>query len=311
VEAYRQLEVKLAEWIETHPRQMVACSSGTAALHLALETLRSEFTGPVVVPDYTMVACARAVTLADRRCVFVGCRDDLLMDLDGVPESANAVMLVHIYGRQSVPERHYPVQIEDMAELHGPKPQINSRAACWSFYQNKVVHGEEGGAVWFKNPRDADHARQLRCVGFTPAHDFIHIPRGHNYRMANCLAEKIIDSLANFSQEVTRRREVESYYDGLIPDGWRMPSRLSPWVYDLRIPHLTRSRLLASVNKLNSRDVEARAGFAPMTMQPEYHSGVTTPRTRRAYDEVMYLPLTPSLGYRDATRAVDLLCEGV
>lgn len=79
LEPYQLLERRWAEFNGLDPAGMVACSSGTAALHLALEALPVE---RVFLPDLTMVACARAVVMAGLEPVFVDCDERLLMDLD-------------------------------------------------------------------------------------------------------------------------------------------------------------------------------------------------------------------------------------
>ena len=287
MQSHELLEVALARWLGTTPRQIVACSSGTAALHLAVEGLRDRIHEPIVVPDYTMISCARAVTLGDKKCRFVGCDENLLMDLSDVSD-VDSVMLVHIYGRQ-VDNPLASVQIEDMAELHGVKPYPNSDAACWSFYRNKIVHGEEGGAVWFADPKRADLARSLRSVGFTLEHDYTHIPRGCNYRLASSLARQILVSLREFMTNYLHRRQAENVYNEHLCE-WSLGKRKSPWVYDLRVSGMTRQQQKEIVARLNKLGVAARMGFVPMTMQPEYRD-TTTQETIRAWDEVFYLPL--------------------
>src|SRR5690348_570082 len=103
MEPYEQLEVEFAEWAGV--ANTVACSSGTSALQLALTALRLPPGSRVLVPEFTMVACARAVVMAGLVPVFVDCDDEGLIDvtqlyqrcLDELPD---AVMAVHVYGRQ-------------------------------------------------------------------------------------------------------------------------------------------------------------------------------------------------------------------
>mgnify|MGYP000263818837 CR=1 FL=1 len=100
--------------------------------------------------------------------------------------------------------------MEDRAEAHGVDfGDYIPDAACWSFYRNKIVAGEEGGAIAFKNPRHASVAKSLRSLGFTTSHDFYHVPRGHNYRLANCLAQLVLSSLANVDANLAKRRQLE------------------------------------------------------------------------------------------------------
>ena len=104
MQPHEQLEQEWAAFNDLDPAGMVACSSGTAALHLALEALQLQPGSTCILPDFTMIACARAVTLAGLVPVFVDCGDDLLMDMALTPqacgEKTSAVMIVHIYGRQ-------------------------------------------------------------------------------------------------------------------------------------------------------------------------------------------------------------------
>lgn len=331
---FERLEVEWVSFNGLDPAGMVACSSGTAALHLALEALELPPGSRVVVPDYTMVACARAVVLAGLTPMFVDCSaDTLLADsaavcrawYESLPvlndygvvitshESVRAVMVVHVYGR-GVDLGHETYRqlrsngvkvIEDLAEAHGLLPHPETDAACWSFYRNKVVAGEEGGAVWFRDSERARVARELRCLGFTAAHDYTHRPRGHNYRMSNAHARLILNSAAEtntrgidlYRWNIVERRRLEVLYQTVVPSEYWQPPRDVPWVYDLRVPSMTAERQKELVAALRAAGVEARHGFKPMTWQPEFFvEADRQPKgweSDRAASEIVYIPLTP------------------
>lgn len=336
-EVYEQLEVEFAEWQGLDPRCMVACNSGTAALHLAFEAMSFQW-GNIIVPEFTMVACARAVAMSGHRPIFVDCDDRLQMDgkqiLPMLDENTRAILAVHVYGRSprfldpdpdkdpegttptpTQPKRHTLVYhlansftplVEDLAEVHSVKPMYLSAAACWSFYRNKVIAGEEGGAVWFKDRAHAVRARMLRSHGFTPEHDFQHIPRGHNYRLSNVHAELILKSLRQVDENLKRRREVESWYDEFIPDEYRMGPRRVPWVYDLRLPDGGHNQA-ALVRALNCDGIAARMPFRPMSMQAEFLAGHTHLRAYRECRRVIYLPITPTTQRSEVQKACEYL----
>lgn len=309
METYQQLEEEFGQWAGV--ANVVACASGTAALHLGLEALRLPPAAEVVIPDFGMVACARAVTLAGLSPVFVDCGDDLLLDPDAVDETCEdqagnvrAIMAVHTYGRRcpmtelaALAQKYNLAMIEDLAEAHGVRPHLATDAACWSFYRNKIIAGEEGGAVAFRDPAHAELARKLRSLGFTDAHDFTHLPRGHNYRMSNAHAHLIRESLAAVEGNLERRWQAEVWYGEHCPAGWRLSARDAPWVYDLRIPGLTTGQQDEAVRELKRVGIEARHGFKPLSAQEEYRTaklfggGGTEVLAR----EVLYLPLTPGL----------------
>lgn len=301
--SHQILERRWAEFNGLDPARMVACSSGTSALHLAMELSHSPEFGVVAIPDYCMVACARAVTLAGKHVVFADCGDDLLLRAGSLPYATDlsCVLAVHNYGRRCDMESltkwvsaNHCWLVEDLAELHGVPPHPLSDAACWSFYANKVVAGEEGGAVYFRDPSDAAKARRMRSLGFTDAHDFTHEPRGHNYRLADSLADIVLRDLDNYQENLRGRREVEALFEEAVPAAWKMPARAVPWVYDVRVPGLTRGRQQEVVRRLNDAGVAARMGFKPMSCQPEYDrwvARISNLGAMRAAEEVFYFPL--------------------
>lgn len=320
MEPFQELEVKFAEWNSLDPVGMVACSSGTAALHLALEAFQLPLGSEVIIPDLTMVACPRAVMLAEHYPQFVDCNNQLLMD-DHILNTAHwlsnarAVMAVHTYGRQVNLDQFPKVrrcwfQIEDLAEAHGVRPHKHTDAACWSFYKNKIIAGEEGGAVWFKNPEHAKLARQLRSLGFTDEHDFTHIPRGHNYRMSNAHAKLVLPSLTEADVNLAKRRQVEQWYNEKVPQEWQMPARDVVWVYDLRIPGMTSEQQNSLVKGLNQKGIAARHCFKPMTTMQEWQGRQpVSPNALRLSREIIYLPASPWFTEWDVTKIIDALIE--
>ena len=320
MQPYERLERQFGEWMGYKPDQMVACSSGSAALHLACEVAVAHERGQVfAVPDFSMVACARAVSLVGKIPKFVDCTTSLRMDLARIPDDTSVVMAVHIYGRiVNMPAIHLIGQnsfvIEDLAEAHGIHPHPKTHAACWSFYKNKIIAGEEGGMVAFLDPIDADYARRMRSHGFTETHDFRHTPRGMNYRMSNAHAELILRSLAYYPENAEDRQALVDRYDLAIPKEWMMPQRQANWVYDVRIPDLTKTQQDKIVRELNGKGIAARHGFYPLSRQNEYigyHDGNQNPTALRMSHEVLYLPLNPGMSGRQVLTNVESLENAV
>lgn len=320
MQPFERLEFEFGNWVNCS--HMVACSSGTAALHLALESMCIPRGSQVLVPEFTMIACARAVSLAGLVPVFVDCGDDLLMDCRQlsslVTERTTAIMPVHIYGRccdmetiRSFAYGHGLCVIEDCAEVHGARlgefnnGHSGSRARCWSFYRNKIVAGEEGGAVAFAHHQRADTARKLRNMGFTDDHDFLHLERGHNYRMSNAHAELILRSLEQAEDHLTQRRAIEEQYDLLVPQEWHMPPRDVVWVYDLKLPKdFGAAKVVRDLNRLG---ISARQSFKPMSQQPEYRGHYTHLKAYEMSRRVIYLPVVP--GETDVRANVEAMLD--
>jgi len=326
MEAYEELEQKFGEWI--NGGYMVACSSGTTALHLALEALDLPKGSRVLVPDFTMIACARAVIMAGLEPVFVDCSDDLLIDVKKIPEiisifgwyTFSAIMPVHIYGRlcdmksiYKLAQSHNFKVIEDCAESHGAFHNDGiSDAHCYSFYKNKIVAGEEGGIIDFHEERHADRARSLRSLGFTDSHNFMHEERGISARLSNANAELILQSLKEADHNIRCCRVVERMYDSFVPHKYKMPNRDVPWVYDLRIPGITWNEQDRLVSYLRSKNIQARHGFKPMTMQPEFLMVSETHRNSyRLSREIIYLPIHPLITREQVKYNVETLVTAI
>lgn len=286
------------------PECVVACSSGTAALHLALECCKCDPKRNLVyMPDYTMVACARAAVLAGFTPVFcdVDAHTGLMPAAHLATEQHNlsrtaAVIVPHIYGRRvnisairDVVGEHVFI-VEDLAEAHGVQPSRSSDFACWSFYKNKIVAGEEGGALASRF-HDMRNARLLRSLGFTEAHDYTHIPYGHNYRMADLLAAPIRKSISAHFANYAWRRAQERLHDNYCPTQWQMPYRDTVWVYDLRIPGMSSKEQEDAVRMLRTAGHEVRYGFKPMSSLEEFMRPHNNHNSYALSREVLYFPL--------------------
>lgn len=301
MQPFEQLERDFGVWLGNP--HCVAVSSGTSALHLALETFNLLRYQKVIVPDFTMVACPRAVVMAGLSPTFIDCGNDLLIRPDLVHEAVGnnssiiAIMAVHVYGRicdmealHDVPEGVFV--IEDMAEAHGVFPHQDTDAACWSFYKNKIVYGEEGGMIAFKQKRHADAAKELRSLGFDSQHNFSHRPRGVNARMSNLHATPILDSFHNMSANLYSRARIADMYNTLLPPEYLMPPRTVNWVHDIRIPGMNYSQQTNIVTALNNQGIAARHAFKPMTSQMEFIQATDNVNAHRLSQEIIYLPIT-------------------
>lgn len=321
MEVYEEFEKEWESWAKVP--NVVGCNSGTAALHLALEALQLPQGSEVIVPDLCMIACPRAVILAGLVPIFVGCGPDLNMRPDMVEAvvtgRTRAILVVHNYGRKckltalyAIALRKWLKVVEDRAEIHGANfDGFIPDAACWSFYRNKIIAGEEGGAVSFREKVHAAHARQLRCLGFTEDHDFSHVPRGHNYRLSNAHARLILDSMSIWQRNWLIRRRNEENYNVLCPEDCRMPKRDAPWVYDLRIPGMSTLTQDTLVKDLNKEGIRARHCFKPCSTQLEFQKCKVVgdkAEADKAAKEVIYLPLGPDeVSPRTADKAFELI----
>lgn len=200
------------EFAEYHDRAHgVSCSSGTAALFLALRALNIGPGDEVIVPEFTMVASAWAVTYTGATPVFVDCGDDLNIDTSLIEEKitprTRAIMPVHIYGRRcdmnkimEISYEYNPRVIVDSAEATGV-PVVGD-IGCFSLDTNKIITSGEGGMCVTNDRRLAEQMKHLRSMAFDTAHTFLHPKMGYNFRLTNPQAPAALAQLEKLDRHL-------------------------------------------------------------------------------------------------------------
>lgn len=210
-----------------HRKYGLACSSGTAALHLALEACGIGPGDQVVVPDYTYVAVRNAVLYCGATPIYCDIREgDWTIDLDLIEMTPKAVIVVHTYG---VPVRPYYISglydkfpgvvvIEDFAQAMGAYAD-NARPvgslgdiSCCSFFANKTVTTGEGGAVLTDRRELHDRMSELSMHSSFPSHPYMHTGVGFNYRMSDLHAAVGVAQLKKLRGFLEKKRAISDYY---------------------------------------------------------------------------------------------------
>ncbi len=272
----KKFEEEFAKW--NNVSWGVACSSGTAALTLALRALGIGKGDEVIVPEFTMVASAWAVSYIGAVPVFVDCKDDLNINEnlieEKITERTKAIMPVHVYGRRCNMEEIMKIAyeynlfvVEDSAEAHGVKPVGD--IACFSLYANKIISSGEGGICVTNNERLAEQMIHLRGMAFSSEHNFVHKKIAYNFRMTNLQAAIALAQLERVEEFLQKRKQIEFWYDENlrgIKEIQLMPKRNVLWVYDILAEDS-----LNLIKWLGQNGIEARQFFKPMSQQPMYY----------------------------------------
>ena len=285
----------------------VACSSGTAALHLSLVALNVGPGDEVIIPDFTLIVSANTVIQAGARPVLADvdprtwCLDPARLEEKITPRT-RAVMPVHMYGHPcdmpaivKIARRHRLAVIEDCAEAHGAElggRKVGSfgETGCFSFYGNKILTTGEGGMVVTADAELAGRLRLLRDQGFEQPR-FVHRVIGFNYRLTNLQAAVGLAQVEKVEEKVARKREIARWYLDLLtgcPDV-EVPHEAAGaknvyWMFGVKLgPRFTAGRD-AVMEELKAAGVETRAFFCPMHLQPVFQgSDPRFPDTRGAY----------------------------
>src|SRR5665213_281990 len=303
----------------------VACSNGTAALHIALLALGVGEGDEVIVPTLTYIATANAVRYCGATPVFVD-SEPATMNLDpakieqNITERTKGILAVHLYGHPadmdpilSIARTHNLFVLEDAAEAHGARykgRRVGSLgdAATFSFFGNKIITTGEGGIVTTSKAKLQDQMRLLKGQGVDPAHRYWFPIVGYNYRMTNIQAAIGLAQLEQIDDHLRRRQEIaELYGSALSPleDVLTLPG-VQPWAshvfwsYPIVLKDnspVTSERLMAS---LAADGIETRPVFIPIhTMPPYLKKGETYPVAEKLARNGISLPMHSLLTKND------------
>jgi len=304
-------------------RYGIACANGTVALHLALATLGLQPGDEVIVPSFTMIATINAVTYCGATPVLVDsepCTWNL--DIDDVARKitprTRAIVVVHTYGHpvdmdrlNALADQHGITVLEDAAEAHGARYKGRpvgglGRAACFSFYGNKILTTGEGGMVTTNDEEVARLAWNLRDHAFSHERHFWHKFVGFNYRMTNLQAAIGLAQTERLEEYAGMRRRNAARYTASLS---RVPGITTPpeaawaenvfWMYGILVDEQAYGMTRDQLRKvLADHGIETRTFFIPMHCQPVYWETFKGQRFPVAEDlcrRGFYLPSSSSL----------------
>ena len=317
-----EFEKRFAEKIGV--RHAVAVSSGTAAIHLALNVLDLQKHDEVIVPDFTMISPVLAVLACGAVPIPIDADDTWNIDPDAIEgaitEKTRAILVVHTYGHPAridrivdIARRHNFRVIEDAAEALGA--QAFDRAigsfgdlAIFSFYANKVLTTGEGGMVVTNDPRLCERLRAKRnlCFGADEETRYVHDEIGFNYRMTNLQAAMGVVQLQHLDEAVQAKIAIGREYNALLAN---VPGITTPpdspwgpnvfWVYGVLIEDEFGMNRKTVQSELKRNGIETRRFFHPLHRQPIMpKAGIRQafPKSGNLSERGLYLPSFVGMG---------------
>lgn len=288
-EELERFEERFAAFCEV--KYAIGVGNGTDALFLALRALGIGPGDEVIVPAFTFIATAEAVSATGARPIFVDV-DEKTATLD--PEAMKAaitprtvaVIPVHLYGRAAAMEpileiarRHGLAVVEDAAQAHGARYQgrrVGSLGTigCFSFYPSKNLGAYgDGGAVVTNDESLARRIRMLRDHGRTQK--YVHEMEGFNSRL-DSLQAAILNVKLNYLEQWNRRREtIAARYQALLSNLPNIqlfaPARAEEHVYHLYVVRLKNRDYL--MQEMSKKGIQTGIHYPlPLHLQPAYRS---------------------------------------
>ncbi|MBS4192607.1 aminotransferase class I/II-fold pyridoxal phosphate-dependent enzyme [Bacillus sp. FJAT-49705] len=290
-------ETEMAEYVGMNGA--AALSSGTAAIHIALQLLDVNRGDTVFCSSLTFIASANPIIYQGAEPVFIDSEPDTwnmspqaleaaLKEAENEGKLPKAVIVVNLYGQSAKMEEivslcdQYGVPvIEDAAEslgssYKGRKSGTFGKFGIYSFNGNKIITTSGGGMLVSDDEEALRKARFLATQARDPAPHYQHSKLGFNYRMSNILAGIGRAQLEVLDERVAARRAVfERYTESLGVLEWVefMPelegTMSNRWLTAVTVDQ---ERLGISpmdlINALAEENIEARPVWKPLHLQP-------------------------------------------
>ena len=284
-------------------KHVVALSSGTAAIHLALVNLGIGRDDEVICQSMTFSASANPIVYQGATPVFVDSeRDSWNMDpnlleeaikdrIDKTGRKPKAIIPVYLYGMPAriddimeIAHRYEIPVVEDSAEAFGSRYRDRlcgtfGQFGIMSFNGNKMITTSGGGALICPDEASKKRTMFFATQSREPMPYYLHKEIGYNYRMSNICAGigrgqmTVLDEhLAHHRHLCDRYVELLGNVDGIMvhtnPDE-RYDSNF--WLNTILIdPDKTGTDYDTVRLHLESCNIESRPLWKPMHTQPVF-----------------------------------------
>lgn len=225
-----------------HDKRIVALSSGTAAVHLALIACGVQPGDEVLVQSFTFCASAHPVTYLGATPVFVDSEKDTWnMDPELLEEAIKdrmaktgrkpkAIVPVALYGMpydanriMEIANRYEIPVVEDAAEGFGSRYNGQvlgtfGKYGVLSFNGNKMITTSGGGALI---TADEDEWREIMMYAtqYRESYPYYqHEKIGYNYRMSNICAGIGRGQMTVVNEHIAHHNHVQELYEQLLSD---------------------------------------------------------------------------------------------
>lgn len=278
-------------------------SSGTAAIHLALDLVGVEQGDIVFCSSLTFIASANPILYLGAEPVFIDSEEETwnmspvalkraFEEADKEEKLPKAVVVVNLYGQSAKMDElmaicdAYGVPIiEDAAEslgssYKGKKSGTFGKFGIYSFNGNKIITTSGGGMLVSDSIDELQRARFLATQARDQAKHYQHSTIGYNYRMSNILAGVGRAQLEVLDDRVETKRAVFNRYvealgdiDGVhfMPELENTYSNrwLTAVTFDPEKISITPYEL---IDVLEAENIEARPVWKPLHMQPLFEA---------------------------------------
>ena len=310
-------------------KHCIGVSSGTSAVHLALQASNIQSGDEVITVPNTFIATTECISLLGAKIKFVDIEKETY-NIDpnqiekAITDKTKAIIAVNLYGQiadlrpiQEIAEKHNLKIIEDSAQAHGAeyngkKSPVHNTAA-FSFFPAKILGAfGDAGAVVTNDEETAEKIKLMRFHGTKDKKEFF--IDGYNHRLDELQAAILRVKLKHLQDWVDKRRKNAELYNQQLKGVVETPieKHYSKHAYYLYVIRTKKRDELQSFLKQNN--IGAGVHFhPPLHLQPVYtflgHKEGSFPITEQLSKEILSLPMYPELTEPQITYIADKIKE--
>lgn len=328
-------------------KHAIACSSGTAALHVGLMLAGVKLGDSVLVPTLTFISSVNAIHYCGARPVFLDsddhynlCPDSLREALKKYGKKIAAILPVHIFGGAArmdeilaVAAEHGVPVVEDAAEGMGTRFLKNTggqtagrhvgtsgAVGCFSFNGNKIITTGGGGMLVTDDDALAKRAKYLTTQAKDDEARFVHHEVGFNYRLTNVQAAIGSAQLEQLDGYLKKKKEIFRRYERALNEVPGLRVAAAPaysdnnyWMPCLQIDARKygedREQLMARLGKAK---IQARPVWELSHRQKPYAAceRLPTPNAERLHEITLNIPCSVGLTEAQQARVIEELKRG-
>ncbi len=332
--------------VKKYTRANAACavSSGTGAIHLALDVLGVGQDDIVFCSSLTFVASANPILYLGATPVFIDSEmDSWNMSPEALEKALKfhrmtkrlpkAVVVVNLYGQSAkmdqileICNRYGVPVVEDAAEslgasYYGQASGTFGKIGVFSFNGNKIITTSGGGMVISDDELLVKKVLKKATQSKENALHYEHQCVGYNYRLSNISAGIGRGQMEVLEDRIMKKRKIfDRYVEGLCDISALdfMPeikgSFHTRWLTTLTInPKKSVVRPMDVVKQLGANNIEARPVWKPMHLQPMFkrcaYFEEAGDNSKYLFENGLCLPSDTNMSESDVDRVISLVRE--
>lgn len=323
-----------------------ATSSGTAAIHLALDLLGVRAGDSVFCSTLTFIASANPILYLGAKPVFIDSEESTWNMSPQALEAAfrdarlndslpKAVIIVNLYGQSARMDELMKIcntygvpVVEDAAEslgslYKGKKSGTFGKFGIYSFNGNKIITTSGGGMLVSEDEELIARSRFLATQARDDAKHYQHSVVGYNYRMSNIVAGIGRGQLEVLDDRISQKRTIFNRYTEAFSniDGIEMMPELegtfsNRWLSTMTLnPEKISITPYELIDVLDASNIEARPVWKPLHLQPLFEGckffehSKNNVVSERLFETGICLPSDTKMKIEEQNRVIDVVIK--